>query len=194
LLQKNRKILLAVFIVGLLILANESIYKVGVAQQVVVTQFSGVVGEPRSEPGIYLKIPFIQKTHYLSKHLVNKWESDLIQLKTYDKKLLCIKNLVMWEIGDPINYFNKFRNRHNVAKFLDDAIRGATKDTIASYYFSEILEDQNIKQNGFVLLKEEINDKILDMIVIQLSENGIKIVKLKSKCEFELGDVVDYVE
>lgn len=181
LVKKNRKILLAVFIIGLLILANESFYKVGVTQQVVITQFSKVVGEARREPGIYLKLPFIQKMHNLSKHLVNKWESGLIELKTYDKKLLCIRCLVMWEIGDPINYFNKFGNRDNVAKFLDDAARGATKDIIASYYFSEILEDQNKKQNDFMLLKEEINGKILDMIVIQLREYGIKIVKLNSK-------------
>ena len=57
--MKSKGAIIVVVIVGILLLFA-SAYVVDETEQVVVTQFGRVIGVPKTSPGLYFKIPFIQ--------------------------------------------------------------------------------------------------------------------------------------
>ena len=57
---RNINIILAVFIFIMVLVASGAVYTIDETQQVVLTQFGKLVGEPNKEAGLYFKIPFIQ--------------------------------------------------------------------------------------------------------------------------------------
>ena len=65
--MKSKGIMLIVAVVVILI-GFVSAYIVDETEQVVVTQFGKVVGKPKTAPGLYFRIPFIQTTNYFPIH------------------------------------------------------------------------------------------------------------------------------
>ena len=59
-------ILSAALLAALIVILN-TVFKVRETEQVVITQFGKPVGEPKTTPGLKLKIPFIQKVNYFEK-------------------------------------------------------------------------------------------------------------------------------
>ena len=58
------KILLIPLVIILIALFS-SLYVVDETEQVVITQFGKAIGSPRVDPGLYIKIPFVQQpNHY----------------------------------------------------------------------------------------------------------------------------------
>lgn len=180
-LQKNKHSLLAAVVIVALILTYASVYNVALTQQVVITQFGKIVGEPKTEPGLYLKAPFIQKTHYLSKNIVHKWESRLVRVRTYDDKFLCVNSSVMWEVGDPTKYLQKVVNKANVPIVFENAVQSAVRSAFGSHMFLEIMEEDDDKPDDFLACREQIVSKISEMTTPQLNKNGIRLVKIEVK-------------
>ena len=67
--MKNKGIIIVILLVAAVLVYNAA-YIVDETEQVVVTQFGRVVGEPKKEPGLFFKIPFIQNTNYFPKNLL----------------------------------------------------------------------------------------------------------------------------
>ena len=87
-----------VFLAALVLLS--SAYVVDETQQVVVTQFGRVVGEPVKEPGLNFRIPFIQHANYFPKNLL-QWDGDQGQIPTLDKTYIWVEPFARWKIVDP---------------------------------------------------------------------------------------------
>ena len=67
-----------VIIIALVVL-NGTLYTVDQVEQVVITQFGKPVGGPIIEPGLHIKIPFIQKVNRFDKRLLS-WDGSPISL------------------------------------------------------------------------------------------------------------------
>jgi membrane protease subunit HflC len=81
------KPVLIVVVVALGFVLFNSIYTVSEIEQVVITQFGRIVGEPVKEPGLKFKLPFIQKIHVFNKNLL-EWDGDPGQIPTLDKTFI----------------------------------------------------------------------------------------------------------
>ena len=62
--NRNQPILLVLLLVGLFLLGS-SVYTVNEFNQAVITQFGEPVGEPVTEPGLHLKVPFVQDREHV---------------------------------------------------------------------------------------------------------------------------------
>ena len=60
----SKGLILIIFIAVGMLVVFASAFVVDETEQVVVTQFGRVVGEPIAEPGLRFRIPFIQHTNY----------------------------------------------------------------------------------------------------------------------------------
>ena len=67
--MKNKALIIIIPVVVALLLAFGGVYTVDEREQVVVTQFGRAIGEPKREPGLYFKIPFIQNANRFPKSL-----------------------------------------------------------------------------------------------------------------------------
>jgi membrane protease subunit HflC len=71
----------------LLIVLFAAIYIVDETEQVVITQFGKPVGEPKTKPGLYFRIPVVQQANYFAKNLL-EWDGDPGQIPTLDKTFI----------------------------------------------------------------------------------------------------------
>ena len=72
--MKNKSwLLIVVVLIGILVYS--AAYTVDETQQVVITQFGRIVGEPVTTPGLHFKIPVIQKANVFNKNLLD-WDGE----------------------------------------------------------------------------------------------------------------------
>lgn len=79
-----RSIFAGVAALVLLIVLRTAFYTVKQTQQVIVTQFGKPVGDPVTEPGLHLKLPFIQTVNRIDKRFL-EWDGAPVAIPTRDK-------------------------------------------------------------------------------------------------------------
>ncbi|MBW1740260.1 MAG: protease modulator HflC [Deltaproteobacteria bacterium] len=194
----NHKGLIVIPIIVVLLLAFGGIYTVDETEQVVITQFGRAIGEPKKEPGLYFKIPFIQNANYFPKNL-QEWDGDPGQIPTLDKTFIWVDTFARWKIVDPLKFFQTVNNMLGALSRLDDIIDPAVRNFITSYPLLETVRRTNRELDTFELglEQEEIKDKrrlgtvkvgrekitkgIMEQAQPKLSKFGIELVDVKIK-------------
>lgn len=190
----TRTITIAAVVLGIILTYN-SLYVVDETEQVVITQFGKVVGEPVTTPGLNFKVPFIQKTSYFAKNLLT-WDGDPGQVPTKDKTYIWVDTFARWRIIDPIKYFQTVNNEFAALERLDDIIDPAMRNLVTSNQLVESVRntdrpmdtfeskvDENRKriQYDIDLGRDEITKRIVDQAGKKLSQFGIGLVDVKIK-------------
>ncbi len=129
----------------------------------------GKVSSVVTEPGLHFHIPFIESTTsvYTGDILYDIPTSDVI---TADKKSMIADDYVIWNISDPIKYFQTLGAvRGRAEERIEAAVYNATKNTISS-----MTQDSIIASRGnslTTLITEASNSDISQYgIVIKLAE------------------------
>jgi len=119
-----------------------SAYMVDETQQVVITQFGRVVGEPVTSPGLNFKMPFVQKATYFPKNLQD-WDGDPGQVPTLEKTYIWVDTFARWRIVDPVLFFQTVTDLVQARARLDEIIDPAVRNAITSYRLIETVRKSN---------------------------------------------------
>jgi membrane protease subunit HflC len=165
--------LIIVIIVICVIALFSSVYIVDETEQTVITQFGRAIGEPKTEPGIYLKVPLIQKVNFFYKNLL-EWDGDPGEIPTNDKKYIWVDTFARWKITDPLLFFQTVNNINSARGRLSEIINSSVRDFIARYPLIEAVRVTNRKFEIFELDSDEIGDK---RVLTQISQGREKIVE-----------------
>ena len=190
----------SIFLIPLAIIAvivYGAAYTVDETEQVVITQFGRIVGEPKTDPGLKFKIPFIQKANYFNKNLL-EWDGDPGQIPTLDKTFIWVDTFARWKIVDPIKFFQTVNNRFNAVGKLNDIIDPAVRNFITSHQLIEAVRKSNreldtaevgIEESdrktrvtyGIDVGRQKITQGILEQAQPKLTPFGIELVDVKIK-------------
>lgn len=192
--MKAKSILIPVAIVLIAVLS--AAYTVDETQQVVITQFGKPVGEPKTEPGLYFKIPMIQKATPFRKNLL-EWDGDPGQIPTLDKTFIRVDTFARWKIVDPLSFFQTVNNEMGAQARLDDILDAAVRNFVSSYPLIETVRMTNRELDTFEIGVDEVKEKsplgevsmgrekivkgILEQAQPKLEKFGIRLVDLKIK-------------
>lgn len=158
--MKNRKIIIQVVVLLLLLIAlTQSTFVVQETQQVIITQFGKPVGSAVTNPGLHLKVPFIQKANYFEKRFL-EWDGDPNQLPTKDKKFIFVDAYARWQITDPLQFFIRLTDERGAQSRLDDILDGETRDYIANHDLEEAVRTSNREPIPSNELGEEVSDTL----------------------------------
>jgi membrane protease subunit HflC len=194
--MKSKGILLIIPII-VIVLVVAAAYVVDETEQVIVTQFGRVVGEPQKEPGLYFKLPFIQRTNYFPKNLL-QWDGDPGQIPTLDKTYIWVDTFARWKITNPIKFFQTVGNTISARGRLDEIIDPAVRNFITSNSLIETVRKSNRELNTFEIGledmqkgqvpsytittgREKITRGILEQAQPKLDKFGIQLVDVKIK-------------
>lgn len=183
-------------IVAIVLLMN-SFYIVDERVQAIITQFGEPVGEPVTEAGLHLKLPFIQKVHFFEKRIL-EWDGDPKQVPTSDKRYIWIDTFARWQIQDPLKFYQTTRNEAFAHGRLDDILSGTTRDVISSNKLLEIVrnssrellftmefeessEDEIRRIDDISVGRLKIEDEIFETGSEKVAQYGIKLIDLKIK-------------
>jgi membrane protease subunit HflC len=195
--MKYKGIIIIIAAVAFFLVIFASAYTVDETEQVVVTQFGKVVGEPKIEPGLYFKIPFIQHATYFPKNLL-AWDGDPGQIPTMEKTYLWVDTFARWKIVDPVKFFQTVNNTVSALGRLDDIIDPAVRNFITSYNLIETvrtssrelegldIDDEKRGKNTRDLYsintgREKITEGILEQAKPKVAKFGIDLVDVKIK-------------
>jgi membrane protease subunit HflC len=126
----------------LLLTAFLSAFTVDEKEQAVITQFGRPIGEAITKPGVYFKIPFIQKANFFEKRYM-EWDGDPNQVPTKDKKFIFVDTYARWQITDPLQFFKRMTNERVAQSRLDDILDGETRNFIANNNIEEAVRTSN---------------------------------------------------
>lgn len=194
--MKNKSIFLVPLAIIVFVIYGAA-YSVDETEQVVITQFGRIVGEPKTDPGLKFKVPFIQKANYFNKNLL-EWDGDPGQIPTLDKTFIWVDTFARWKIVDPIKFFQTVNNRFAAVGKLNDIIDPAVRNFITSHHLIEAVRKSNreldtaevgIEESdrktrviyNIAIGRQKITQGILEQAQPKLTPFGIELVDVKIK-------------
>jgi modulator of FtsH protease HflC len=186
--------LVAAAFFGLLALAS-SLYTISETEQAIITQFGEPVGTPKTDPGLYIKVPFIQQVHTFEKRWL-EWSGDPNQIPTKDKKYIWVDTYTRWRVKDPLLFYQRVRDERSAQSRLDDIVDGDTRNVIANNDLIEVVrstdrpfeeteEDAGIDTSAAEVVgkiamgRNKITRAILEMSRPIVAEFGIELVDVQ---------------
>ena len=183
-------ILIAVGLI-LIVVAFSSTFVVQESQQAVITQFGRPVGQAITEPGLYIKAPFIQKANYFEKRYM-EWDGSPNQVPTKDKKFIFVDTYARWQITDPLQFFKRLTNERSAQSRLDDILDGETRNFIAANNLEEAVRTSNRTPMQGDSLSELLGDSLVN-IYVGRDKIQNSILKSANKETEELGiEILDF--
>jgi membrane protease subunit HflC len=184
--------IIVVVILGLIVVGG-SLYTIDQTQQVVITQFGEPIGDPITEPGLHVKIPFIQKVNYFEKRIL-AWDGLPTQVPTKDKRYIWVDTTARWRIVDPLKFLQTVGGERTALGRLDDIIDSATRNQITGHLLYELVRDSGREfvetevsleieeEIGVVQYgREKISRGILEEAALLVPQFGIELVDVRIK-------------
>ena len=207
-----RSIFAGVAALVLLTVLRTAFYTVKQTQQVIVTQFGKPVGDPVTEPGLHLKLPFIQTVNRIDKRFL-EWDGAPVAIPTRDKTYIHVDTFARWRIDDPKTYFVRLHDERSAQSRLDDILGSETRNAVAKHDLIEIvrsdkarkpLRDENIKAAaGYVgalgvlppiaFGRAKVEAEIKAGASVKMAEFGIALLDVRLKRVNYNPDVLDRI-
>ncbi|MCK9174661.1 MAG: protease modulator HflC [Desulforhopalus sp.] len=133
-------------LIGLILIAIAVLYDgffiLEEGRQAVITQFGAPVGDPVTEAGLHLKIPFIQKTELFEKKILI-WDGDPNQIPTNDKTYIYLDVTARWRISDALKFLQAVNDEQRAQSLLSDIIDGTVRDYVSKNNLIEIIRSSD---------------------------------------------------
>lgn len=165
-------ILTAVFAVAVILLSNLFIVKEN--EYRVVRQF-GEITRIIKEPGINMKVPFIQSVSALPKNQMTYNVSEA-EINTKDKKRIIIDNYAVWHITDPAKMIANARNIVNAEARMEEFIYSVVRNEMGRLNYVDVVNDEDSSRGS-------LNDEVTARVNEFLDEGnfGIEVIDVRMK-------------
>ena len=137
--MKLSKILLVLALVIFVVLSG-AVYVVYQTEQAIVLQF----GEPVrliTEPGLKLKLPFIQKVVFYDTRLLNL-DPPAQEVVLNDKKRLDVDSFTRYRIVDPLKFYKTVRSEVQARSKLAEIVNSSLRKVLGRNTLTELLSEQ----------------------------------------------------
>jgi len=181
--------IVVVLLLGFILLSGV-FYIVPETQQVIITQFGDPVGDAITEPGLHVKVPFIQVANYFDKRFL-EWDGSANQIPTRDKRFIWVDTYARWRITDPLLFFQRLRDERGAQTRLDDILDGETRNAIARHDLVEVVRSSNREPQVVELQEEEA--EILEEIEIGRPDITTEVLEASQGRTSDLGiEILDF--
>jgi len=174
--MSQKKLIGGVIFLGLAVyVLMGSVYTVNEVEQMVITQFGKPVGQPVTEAGLKVKIPFIQEVNPIDKRIL-EWDGPPSDMPTKDKLYISVDLFARWRITDPLQYFLRLRDERSAQSRLDDILGSETRNAVAKHELIEIIRTtkDRIPLRDAILTESE---QALDMGSLVPIQKGRQLVE-----------------
>ncbi|WP_395713176.1 protease modulator HflC [Reyranella sp.] len=150
----NRAIAILVGLAVVIFLLTQTFYTVDPTKQVLVRQFGAIVGNPKTEPGLYAKVPLIQDIQRIDRRLLD-YEAEEFEIIAGDQKRLVVDAYARYKITNAKTYAQTVPGGEPALRgLLDSLINSEIRGVLSSVPLHAILTDQRAN------LMEEITRRV----------------------------------
>ncbi len=148
-----------IVIAAVVMVASGMFYTINETEQVIITQMGKPVGNPVTEPGLHIKLPFIQQANYFDKRFL-AWDGNPNQIPTKDKRFIWVDTYARWRIADPLLFFQRLRDQYQAQSRLSDILDGGTRNVVARHLLIELVRSKGFEQEIMASDSKEMNTPI----------------------------------
>jgi len=127
-----------IIVIFLILVISGAFYTVREWDQVVITRFGEPIGEPKTEAGLYFKIPLIEKLHRYEKRIL-RWDGDPTEIPTRDKRFIFVDTTARWRIVDARKFLEVLVGYSQAYAKLDDTIDAVVRDYVSANPLVELV-------------------------------------------------------
>lgn len=172
-----KKLIISILAI-VVIVSSTSLFQVSEVENAVVIR----LGKPKRvvvEPGLYVKVPFIDDVRYFDKRLLN-YDAAPKGIIIKEKKSIVIDNYARWKIADPLLFLQSVQNIGGAQARLDDIVYSELRREMGKYTLSEIISS---KRDIIMENVTEESKKIAKSSGIDIVDVRIKRVELPKENE-----------
>lgn len=134
--KKVWRVLIIVLLIAAAALLMGTFYTLEEGKQAILVQFGRPVGEPVTDAGLHVKVPFIQEVRRFEKRLLI-WDGDPNQIPTKGREFIWVDTTARWRIADARKFLESVATEAGAQSRLDDIIDSVVRDQVSS---SELIE------------------------------------------------------
>lgn len=165
-------ILTGLFVALIILIANVFVVKEN--EYKIVRQF-GEIKHIYSEPGIHMKIPFIQGVTSLPKHqMIYNFSEE--EINTRDKRRIIVDNYAVWRINDVRKMVNNAGNLVNAESRMEEFIYSVVRTELGQLNYNEIINDENSSRGS---LNDTVTARVNELL--EKDNYGIEVVDVRMK-------------
>jgi membrane protease subunit HflC len=159
-----------IVVVVVLIVYNLFTFTVDETRKGAVLRFGEIV-RIVEEPGLYFKIPIVQRVTYLEDRVLN-YDIQPRDILTSDQKRLVIDNYAIWRVGDPQAFIESTGGRLSSAQSrIDDIVYSDLRNVLAKNTLDEIVSEKRL----------EYLQQVAELSREKLREFGIILIDVRIK-------------
>ncbi|WP_226654531.1 protease modulator HflC [Pseudalkalibacillus hwajinpoensis] len=163
-------VLLLVIIGGIfstLFVVKEGEYKV-------IRQFGDVV-KIETEPGLKVKVPFIQSITTLPKYQM-LYDVNPEEITTKDKKRMTVDNYAVWSVSDPQDMISNARTIENAEAKMGEFIFSVIRSELGQLEYDQIINEEKSNRGSF-------NDNVRERVneLLERDSYGIQVTDVRMK-------------
>ncbi len=151
---------------ALLVLAN-AVYIVDQTEQAIVLQFGEPVREIK-EPGLKVKVPFIQNVVFYDKRLLNL-DPPGQEIVLNDKKRLDVDSFTRYQIVDPLKFYQTVRTETIARSRLEEIVNSSVRNVLGRVTLPELLSEK----------RSEIMAEMSSLVKDDAAQIGVNVAEVR---------------
>ena len=169
--MSSRSIVALVLAAIAVFLLTQTLYTVDPTKQVLVRQFGAIVGEPKTEPGLYAKIPLVQDIVRIDRRLLD-YEAEEFEIIAGDQKRLVVDAYARFRINNARLFVERVPGGEAALRgLLDSLINSEIRGVISSVPLHAVLTEQRASLMDDITRR--VNGKTKDL--------GVEVVDVRIK-------------
>lgn len=169
--MSNRSIIALIALAVVAVLLTQTFYTVDPTKQVLVRQFGAIVGEPKTEPGLYAKIPLVQDIQRIDSRLLD-YEAEEFEIIAGDQKRLVVDAYARFKIVAAKLFAQTVPGGEPALRgLLDSLINSEIRGVLSSVPLHAVLTDQ----------RATLMDEITRRVNGKTKELGVETVDVRIK-------------
>ncbi len=165
--RRYTTLIIGILVVALGILALTTLFTMHQTQQGIVLRLGNPV-RTVTDPGLKLKIPFIETVAFYEKRVLNL-DPPVERIILSDQKPLLVDSYARYQIKDPLRFYQTVRTERELRVRLGTIVNASIRNVLGNHNLASVLSEE----------RAEIMRQIQERVNIQAKRFGISIVDVR---------------
>lgn len=165
--SRNFLVPLVIVVAAVATVLSSAFFVVDQRQQALVLQFGDPV-RVIQEPGLKIKLPFVQQVSYFDRRLLD-FDADAQEVILADQKRLVVDAYARYRITDPLKFFQTVGTELNMRNRLSAIVVASLRNVLGSVPFAQVLTSR----------RAELMRQISDLVVVEARSFGVEVIDVR---------------
>lgn len=165
--KKGGLAIIGIIVVAAAITAYSALFTVHQTQQALILQFGNPV-DVASEPGLNVKLPFIQNVRYFDRRILDL-DPQPQEILLSDQKRINVDSFARYKIVEPLEFLKAAQTDRNFRQVFGAQLNSAVRAEVAKVSLADMLSPK----------RAEVMNLIFDILKTQAPQFGVELVDLR---------------